>query len=72
MYNKLLPSVVPSFDIMVKHIQAMNENDIPLSFLIGDMPTYKTITQIKAKYPILFQGIVPILDAFNEYMYVIY
>ena len=62
-------------DIMVKHVETMKDKDIPFSFLVGDMPTYKTTTQIKAENPIRFENIIPILGAFHQqmsYMYAIY
>ena len=35
-------------DIMLKYVEAMRQKNIPFYFLVGDLPTYKTITQIKA------------------------
>jgi hypothetical protein len=62
-------------DIMVKLVEAMHLKNIPFSFLVGDMPTYKTITQLKTENPELFSKITPILGAFHQlmsYMYAIY
>lgn len=63
-------------DIMVKHVEAMRLKNIPFSFLDGDLPTYKMITQLKAENPELFKDIIPILIAFHQlmsyYIYAIY
>lgn len=52
-------------DIMVKLVKAMCEKNIPFSFLVGDMPTYKAIVQLKAENSKLFRDIIPILGAFH-------
>ena len=57
---------------MLKLVEAMRQKDIPLSFLVGDMPTYKLVTQLKAKNPHQFKDIVPILGAFHQQMSYIY
>jgi hypothetical protein len=36
-------------EIMVKLVKAMCEKNVPFSFLVGDMPTYKAIVQLKAE-----------------------
>ena len=59
-------------DIMVKHVQAMRQKNIPFSFLVGDLPTYKTITQLKAENPEMFKDIIPILGPFHQLMSYIY
>ena len=59
-------------DIMIKLLAAMQEKSIPFSFLVGDMPTYKTIVQLKAENPELFKKIIPILGAFHQQMSYIY
>jgi hypothetical protein len=62
-------------DIMIKQLNAMHKNNIPFSFLVGDLPTYKTIIQLKAENAQMFKDIVPILGAFHQqmsYMYAVY
>ena len=66
------PSKSVMHDIMVKLVKAMHEKNIPFSFLVGDMPTYKTIVELKAENPELFSDIIPILGAFHQQMSYIY
>lgn len=66
------PSKSVLHDIMLKLLVAMREKSIPFSFLVGDMPTYKTIVQLKAENPELFKDIIPILGAFHQQMSYIY
>lgn len=42
---------------MVKLVKAMHEKNIPFSFLVGDLPTYKTIVQLKAEHEELSEDI---------------
>jgi len=62
------PSKSVVHDIMVKLVVAMQTKSIPFCFLVGDMPTYKTIVQLKAENPESFQNIIPILEAFHQQM----
>ena len=60
---------------MVKQMNAMHKKNIPFSSLVGDLPTYKTIIQLKAENAQMFKDIVPILGAFHQqmsYMYAVY
>ncbi len=66
------PSKSVLHDIMMKLVEAMHDKHIPFSFLVGDMPTYKTIVQLKAENPELFNNITPILGAFHQQMSYIY
>ena len=69
------PSKSVVYDIMVKLVRAMHEKNMPFSFLVGDMPTYKMIVQLKAENLHLFKDIIPILGAFHQqmsYLYAIY
>ena len=59
------PSKSLMHGIMVKLVGSMNEKNIPFSFVVDDMPTHKTIVQLKAENPKLFKDIVPILGAFH-------
>ena len=47
----------------------MDEKEIPLSFLVGDMPTFKTILQLKAENPDIFNNIKSILGTFHHCRY---
>ena len=66
------PSKSVLHDIMVKLVEAMIMKSIPFSFLVGDMPTYKTVVHLKAENPGLFKDIIPILGAFHQQMSYIY
>ena len=66
------PSKSVMHDIMVKQLEAMRKKNIPFSFLVGDMPTYKTIVKLKAENLEMFQDIIPILGAFHQQMSYIY
>ena len=59
-------------DIMTRLVGSMTKKHIPFLFLIGDMPTYKTIVQLKAENPDIFNNIVSILGAFHQQMSYIY
>ena len=66
------PSKSVVFDIMLKLVEAMRQKNIPFSFLVGDLPTYKTILQLKAENLERFIDIIPILGAFHQQMSFIY
>lgn len=55
-------------DIMVRQVHAMEQKNIPFTFLVGDLPTYKMIVQLKSENPNLFTNITPILGAFHQQM----
>ena len=57
---------------MVKLVEAMGKKNIPFSFLVGDLPTYKTIVQLKAENPEMYKDLIPILGAFHQQMSYIY
>ena len=44
----------------------MHKKNIPFSFLIGDLPTYKMIVQLKAENLEMFKEIIPILGALHQ------
>ena len=48
---------------------------MPFAFMVGDLPTYKLIVQLKTENPVLFEKIIPILGSFHQqmsYMHSIY
>ena len=57
---------------MLKLVEAMRQKNIPFFFLVGDMPTYKLVTQLKEENPHQFKDIVPILGTFHQQMSYIY
>ncbi|KAI4827014.1 hypothetical protein KUCAC02_030442, partial [Chaenocephalus aceratus] len=60
------------YDIMVKLVEAMHKKNIPFSFLVGDLPTYKTTVQLKAENSEMYKDLIPILGAFHQQMSYIY
>ncbi|KAJ4927219.1 hypothetical protein JOQ06_014954, partial [Pogonophryne albipinna] len=66
------PSKSVVYDIMVKLVEAMHKKNIPFSFLVGDLPTYKTIIQLKAENSEIYKDLIPILGAFHQQMSYIY
>lgn len=69
------PSKSVIHDIMTKLVETMRKKKIPFFFLVGDLPTYKTIVQLKAENLELFKNITPIIGAFHQqmsYMHAIY
>ena len=53
----------------------MKDKGMPFSFLVGDLPTYKLILELKTENLDKFLNIVPIIGAFHQqmsYIYVIY
>jgi hypothetical protein len=42
-------------DIIEKLLKAMAMKKIPFSFLVGDLPTYKTVVKLKAETPVQLQ-----------------
>ena len=72
-YNES-PSKSVVHDIMEKLVETMHKKNIPFSFLVGNLPTYKIIVQLKAENPEKFKYIISILGAFLQmsYIYAIY
>ena len=52
-------------DVMTKLVNTMVEKEIPFSFLVGDLPTYKLIVVLKAESPSRFNDIIPTIGAFH-------
>ncbi|KAF3859860.1 hypothetical protein F7725_000115 [Dissostichus mawsoni] len=48
------------------------QEEYSILFLVGDLPTYKTIVQLKAENPEMYKDIIPILGAFHQQMSYIY
>ena len=59
-------------DIMRKLLEAMRRKHIPFIFLVGDMPTYKIIIQLKAENPEIYMNIIPSIGTFHQQMSYIY
>ena len=55
-------------DIMEKLTKTMVEKFMPYAFLVGDLPTYKLIVEIKAENPTKYSNIVPVIGAFHQQM----
>ena len=74
MYNEL-PKKSVIYDVMNKLLDIMKDIGMPFSFLVGDLPTYKLIFELKTENLDKFLNIVPITGAFDQqisYIYVIY
>ena len=56
------PSKSVLHDVMLKLVEGMCSKNIPFSFFVGDMLTYKTILQLKAEIPDCFKDIIPFLN----------
>ena len=59
-------------DVMIKLVQAMEDNGMPFSFLVGDLPTYKLILELKTENSDRFVNITPVIGAFHQQMSYIY
>ena len=59
-------------DIMAKLVQTMGEKNMPFAFLVGDLPTYKLIVELKSENPNKYLDIVPTIGAFHRQMSFIY
>ena len=53
---------------MVKLVEATRKKNIPFSFLVGDLPTYKTIVQLKVENSEMYKDLIPIIGAFHQQM----
>ena len=74
MYNEL-PKKSVIYDVMNKLLDIMKDIGMPFSFLVGDLPAYKLIFELKTENLDKFLNIVPITGAFHlqiSYIYVIY
>ena len=56
------------YDIMIKNKEAMRLKHIPFMFLVGDLPTYVHIVELKAENPDLFEDFIPTLRPFHQQM----
>ena len=41
---------------------------MPFALMVGDLPTYKYIAQLKAENPVVFEKIIPVLGPFHQQM----
>ena len=69
------PSKSVMNDIMLKLVQGMKEKEIPFALLVGDLPTYVHIVEMKAENTESFKEIIPIFGPFHQqcsFIYAIY
>ena len=66
------PSKSVMNDIMVKNIQGMRQKNIPFMFMVGDLPTYVHIVELKSENSLKFEKIIPILGSFHQQLSFIY
>ena len=63
------------YDVMNKLLDTMKDKGMSFPFLVGDLPTYNLILQLKTENLEKFLSIIPIIEAFLQqmnYIYVIY
>ena len=60
------------FDIMSGLVIDMQKKNIPFIFLVGDLPTYVHIVELKAESNTLFKDIIPTMGAFHQQCSFIY
>ena len=78
-YQATYPDEPPSKSvmhaIMLKTVKGMEEKNIPFLFLVGDLPTYVQIVELKAENSGIFKEIIPVLGPFHQqcsFIYTIY
>ena len=59
-------------DIMVKNVEGMRQKNIPSMFMVGDLPTYVHIVELKSENSVQFKDIVPVLGPFHQQLSIIY
>ena len=59
-------------NIMVKNVEGMRQKNIPSLFMIGDLPTYVHIVELKSEDSVQFGNIVPVLEPFHDQLSFIY
>ena len=55
-------------DVMTKMNQAIIQKDMPFAILVGDMPVYRMILDIKSEHMDTFQNIIPFLGPFHMHL----
>ena len=60
------------YDVMNKLLDTIKVKGMPFSFLVGDLPTYKLILELKTENLDKFLNTVPIIGAFHQQMNCIY
>ena len=59
-------------DIIVKNIEGMRHKNIPSLFMVGDLPKYVHIVELKSENSVQFENIVPVLGPFHQQLSFIY
>ena len=57
---------------MVKNVEGMRQKNIPFMFMVGDLPTYVHIVELKSENSVQFKDIVPVLGPFHQQLSFIY
>ena len=57
---------------MVKNVEGMKQKNIPFLFMVGDLPTYVHIVELKPENSVQFENIVPVLCPFHQQLSFIY
>ena len=59
-------------DIMFKNIEGMRQKNILFLFMVGDLPKYVYIVQLKSENSVQFENIVPVLGPLHQQLSFIY
>ena len=59
-------------DIMVKNVEGMRQKNFPFLFMVGDLPTYVHIVELKLENSVQFENVVPVLVPFHQELSFIY
>ena len=57
-------------NIMVKNVEGMRQKNIPFLFMVGELPTYVPIVELKSENSVKFEDIVPVLSINNCHLYI--
>ena len=66
------PSKSVMNNFMVKNVEGMMQKNIPFMFLVGDLPTYVHIVELKFENSVQLKDIVPVLGPFHQQLSFIY
>ena len=59
-------------NIMLKNMQGMRQKNTPLMFMVGDLPTYVHIVELKSEKSLKCENIIPILVPLHQQLSFIY
>ena len=59
-------------DFMVRNIQGTRQKNNPFLFMVGDLPTYVHIVELKSENSVQFEKVVSVLGPFHQQLSFIY